>query len=174
MWALGIRPVYPCLKSTFRRVDKEEWSPYSLHISFHFLLCVDPFESDSINISSSDSLAETAKKLRTHPQTSECLGQIHIFRLYCMIYSDGSATAPVSLLTSSTLTFSPLPSQFRAVVGPSPASLRHKEYNVQTMGPLWRYAYLLLPLGAGWAARPWCWLPDKEQAGQSEDSQHQS
>lgn len=40
--------------------------------------------------------------------------------------------------------------------------------------PLWRYAYLLLPLWAGWAGRPWCWLPDKEQAGQSEDSQHWS
>lgn len=37
-----------------------------------------------------------------------------------------------------------------------------------------RYAYLLLPLWAGWAGRPWCWLPDKEQAGQSEDSQHWS
>lgn len=119
-------------------------------------------------------LGETAKKLicTKLPQTSECLEQILGFLMTWSLFPnlfwrESKSHSHMSLLTSRIVIFCfcfHIRSRAWSVSPPCP----RQWFSLQT------YAYLLLPLWASWAVRPWCWLPDKEQTGQSEDSQHQS
>lgn len=156
-----------CLKSTFSRV-----APYWLRASSLFLSY---FAWTSFRAIPKRCLSNSsAKKLicTKHPQTSECLGQISGFwrtwSLFCDLFwreskSHGCISLPTSRIANFCFCF-----QLRfgawSVSPPPPCGIR------RIMSRQWfslrRYAYLLLPLCAGWAGRPWCWLPDR--AGRSE------
>lgn len=175
------RPVHHCWKSTFRRPQLTMVSFFT-RVSFPFFpaLC-EKFERNSLNmfvqIFSRDCqkahLHETSTNTRVSGPDFRFLEDI-VFILWFILMGvqvSGLLFSPNFQHTVFSLCFH-LSFRLLSVSPPRPCGIRR--IMSRQWCSLWRYAYLLLPLWAGWAGRPWCWLPDKERAGQSEDSQHQS